>query len=199
MREDRRRRRAPGRAVALPPGRVANRTGSRLCTVARTALAAGGLALLTACVVIPPPSPQRAAAKPPAGAATTQDIRTEARGQPARNRPTHTYVEATFEGVETLGRRHEERFHGFAAMGPSGGAEITLRSDSGAITCKGRSRVTKRPPGPGARGLEGEALVECSDGRLAIADYRYRTDTRGEGHGRDQYGARFTIRFMDVP
>ena len=191
--------RSDRRDLCLSDGRTPLGNPLRFAPLRRAALILGAVTALAACMG-PPPSSLHGIASPPVTTAPPASIQPHADASRTRPSPSNrAYVEVAFERVESLGRQHEERFHGFAAIGPSGSAEITLRSDGGAITCKGRSRVTKRPPGPGARGLEGEAFIECSDGRLAIADYRYRTDTRGEGRGRDQYGARFTIRFMDVP
>jgi hypothetical protein len=111
-----------------------------------------------------------------------------------------TYVEAVFEVRKSaVGPPFRERFHGFATVGPNGRANIEIRNVARTVRCSGRSRVTGPPTGPGAVGLTGEAFISCSDGRYAIADYRYVTDTRGEGEGRDYLGNRFTIRFMVVP
>jgi len=123
------------------------------------------------------------------------------RSAPSRG-PTRgpTYVEAVFESRKSgVGPPFRERFHGFATVGPDGRAVIEIANVGRTVRCSGRSRVTAPPSGPGAMGLRGEAFISCSDGRYAIADYRYVTGTRGEGVGRDYLGNRFTVRFMVVP
>jgi hypothetical protein len=111
-----------------------------------------------------------------------------------------TYVEAIFERRKSgVGPPFRERFHGFAQATPDGRSTIAIRNIAGTVRCAGRSRVTRPPSGPGAIGLRGEAFISCDDGRYAIADYRYVTNTRGDGVGRDNLGNRFTIRFMVVP
>jgi hypothetical protein len=111
-----------------------------------------------------------------------------------------TYVEATFERRKSaVGPPFRERFHGFAMVAPNGRSTIEIQNVGETVRCSGRSRVTAPPTGPGATGLRGEAFISCSDGRYAIADYRYVTNTRGEGEGKDYLGNRFTIRFMVVP
>jgi hypothetical protein len=98
-----------------------------------------------------------------------------------------------------VGPPYRERFHGFATVAPDGRSVIEIENVGQTIRCRGRSRVTAPPTGPGATGLRGEAFIACSDGRYATADYRYVTNTRGDGEGRDYLGNRFTIRFMVVP
>ena len=111
-----------------------------------------------------------------------------------------TYVEAVFETRKSaVGPPYRERFHGFATVAPNGRSVIEIENVAQTIRCRGRSRVTAPPTGPGATGLRGEAFISCSDGRYATADYRYVTNTRGDGEGRDYLGNRFTIRFMVVP
>jgi hypothetical protein len=111
-----------------------------------------------------------------------------------------TYVEATFETRKSgVGPPFRERFNGFAQVGPGGRSTIDIQNVAQSVRCAGRSRVTAPPTGPGATGLRGEAFISCSDGRYAIADYRYVTNTRGAGEGRDNLGNRFTIRFMVIP
>jgi hypothetical protein len=111
-----------------------------------------------------------------------------------------TYVEAVFETRKSaVGPPYRERFHGFATVAPDGRSVIEIENVGQTIRCRGRSRVTAPPTGPGATGLRGEAFIACSDGRYATADYRYVTNTRGDGEGRDYLGNRFTIRFMVVP
>jgi len=111
-----------------------------------------------------------------------------------------TYVEAIFESRNSaVGPPFRERYHGFAAVAPDGRSNIEIQNIGKTIRCSGRSRVTRPPTGPGATGLRGEAFISCSDGRYATADYRYVTNTRGEGQGQDYLGNRFTILFMVVP
>ena len=108
------------------------------------------------------------------------------------------HVTATFDDFD-------EVFVGTGVPGPSGSSTLEFVSEKSSIYCSGNSWVTYWPPGSAQTliGIQGEAYIECDDGRKVTGKYVKISRTIGIGEGIDQNGNvlhfKFTSRAEEFP